>query len=592
MKRFISHAAIFLAQEKNRRNLFSLLRFCLLSLGLALTYALIFQGLMFLEGREYSFASGLYWTLTAMSTVGFGDIVFHSEAGRVFTLLVIFSGILLFMLIMPFIFIRFIYQPWLEASRQSEVPRALPEGLAGHALILGTDDIALHTAELLRQRHIPCFLITERQQEAALLAEQGFAVMLGEVDMEATYVRARAGKAVLVAALLDNLKNTGIAATARGVAPAALLAACATNEHAEDILRLAGCGQVFNFTNMLGRAMGRRVFANGRDINIIASFEDLRIAEARAAGGPLEGKSLRRLDLRAGLGLNVLGIWRGSEFMPAHPDTLIERGMTLLLAGTLDSLNKFRARAGAAGPGLPGGTGGPSGSPGGLPGGSGAERPGGAEGAECPVLVLGGGRVGRAVVEELESRHIPFTLLDKDAGVLRAGDARFIHGNAEDGRCLRGAGMEQARSVIITASNDDLNIYLTLFCRKLRPEIQIVARCNLARNRRALYQAGASLVMAISSLAANSILNILLPGASFLLTEGLNILRLDLPPGLAGKTLRNSGIRQATGCNVAGLRRGGVMLVNLDPDLPLEREDELIIICSPEAEEAFMRKFA
>jgi transaldolase / glucose-6-phosphate isomerase len=36
------------------------------------------------EGREHSWITGVYWTLTVMSTLGFGDITFETDLGRLF----------------------------------------------------------------------------------------------------------------------------------------------------------------------------------------------------------------------------------------------------------------------------------------------------------------------------------------------------------------------------------------------------------------------------------------------------------------------------------------------------------------------------
>lgn len=566
MKLFFTRTAIFLSQDKNRRNLRLFLRFMLVLFLLVFLFSLLFLLLTRSEGRDYSWFACVYWTVTTMSTLG-NPIVLQSDAGRLLTLLTLFSGIVIFMLLLPFILIRLIYTPWLEASRQSRVPRFLPEESGGHALILGTDDIAVYTAERLNRRDIPCFLITADQQRAMDLLEQGFQVLLGEADRSATYINAQARKAALVLALHDDLKNTGIAATVRNVASAVTLAASAGNANAEDILRLAGCDHVFNFTRMLGRAMGRRVFGGNLESNSIASFEDLHIAEARIEDTALEGKSLRQLDLRAKLGLNVAGIWQGSEFIPAHPDVLIDRGMVLLLAGTRDKLDKFDEYSRPVMRNLE------------------ESRAGN------PVLVLGGGRVGRAVLEILTRRNISFTLLDKNPAVLDPEDPRFVRGDAADIHCLREAGLEEAHSLVLTTGDDDLNIYLTLYCRKLRPETQIIVRCNLSRNIKAMYSAGASLVMALSSLAMHSVLNILSPNTVYLLTEGLNIFRLNMPDCLVGKSLRDSNIRQATRCNVVAMRRDGKMRVNQDPDEIFAAGDELIIIGSLEAEQEFMRRF-
>ncbi|MCL1889174.1 MAG: NAD-binding protein [Desulfovibrionaceae bacterium] len=558
---------VFMFKENNKRHLRFILRFILGMLLLIFLYSLIFQQIMRLEEREYGFWDGVYWTTSTMSTLGFGDIVFQSALGRIFSILVLFSGVLFFMLLMPFIFIRFIYQPWLEAHKQSKVPRGLPEGLRDHVLILGVDDIALQITDRLIQHKIPCYLMVSEQHMALSLFDQGLPVLHGETDNPETWIAAQLRKAAMVVLLQDNLKNTSIAALVRDLAPSVLLASSATSEHAEDILQLAGCSQVFNFTRMLGEAMGRRVFAGKRDSNIIAWFEDLHIAETRAGDTPLVGKSLRQLNLRVQLGLNVVGIRQGRDFSSAHPDTVIDESMVLLLAGQRDNLEKFGEYM----------------------------RPmlDNLEEAEAgnPVLVLGGGRVGMAVVDNLNRRALPFTLLDKNPARIKKDDPRFVLGEAEDIQCLREAGLEQANSVVITTHNDDLNIYLTLFCRKLRPEIQVIARCNLVRNIRPLYQAGASLVIAISSIAANSIMNILIPDKIFMLTEGVNVFRLPLPPALHGQTLRQSGIRQQSNCNAVALCRDGKMLVNMDPDMAMENGDELILIGSREAEQDFMKRF-
>ncbi len=560
--------SVFLAQSSNKRNMRFLCKFSVTMLALICLYTASFHYIMLLEGREFSMITGLYWTLTTMSTLGFGDITFESDFGRFFSIIVLFSGIILFMMMLPFIFIRFIYQPWLEAHNQSIVPHALPVNTSGHVLILGADDIALNVLERLRQFHVPSYIITPDQQTAIALFESGMPVMLGALDSSDTYLNAQVRQARLVVALQDNLKNTNIAATVRDVSPDVQLVASVSNENAADILLLAGCNNVFNFTSMLGRVMGRRVFAGKLESNIIASFDDLHIAEAQTGNTPLVGKSLLQLNLRAKLGVNVVGIWQGSEFMNAHPDIVIDEGAVLLIAGNKENLEKFDAFIQSS-----------------------TQKKDETDPEKNPVLILGGGKVGLAVVENMIGRGIPFILLDKKPSVAKNDDPRFVLGDAEDINALRLAKLEEAHSIVITTHDDDLNIYLTLYCRKLRPEIQIIARCNLSRNIKALYSAGANLVMAISSLASHYVLNAITPDKTYMLTEGLNIFRVSMPPGLVGKNLRNSDIRKTTRCNVVAMQRDGNIRANPDPDMPFEDGDELIIIGSQEAEQGFLQRY-
>jgi lipoprotein signal peptidase len=70
-----------------------------------------------------------------MTTLGFGDITFTSDLGRAFSILVLLSGILLLLILLPFMFIRLFYAPWLEAQVRLKAPRELAENVSGHVII-------------------------------------------------------------------------------------------------------------------------------------------------------------------------------------------------------------------------------------------------------------------------------------------------------------------------------------------------------------------------------------------------------------------------------------------------------------------------
>ncbi|CAK7072853.1 MAG: hypothetical protein DELT_01966 [Desulfovibrio sp.] len=564
MKFIFSQMAFFLAEQSNQRNLKFMFRFMLMVMLLIVLYSVIFHAIMTMEGRgaDYSAITGLYWTLTVMSTLGFGDITFNSDLGRMFSICVTLSGILLFMLVMPFTFIRFVYAPWIEAQNQAMVPTKVADDVENHVIVTGTDSVALSVVDRLRQYSIPYVHVLPNHTQAFERFDKHYSVMHGELDSPQTYVQARVEKAALVAALCDDLKNTNIAATVREISPTVRIAGSVEHEESTDILQLAGCNYTYHFAQMLGDALARRVQLPNMRSNTIAVFGDLSIAEAPAQHTPYVGKTLKATDLRSRFSLTVVGVWHGKKYIPAMPDTVIEEGATLLLAGTAEQIRHFDGHLVRT-----------------------------TESENGPVLILGGGRVGLSVAKTLEKRGLDFRLVEKIPELVPAGDERFIVGSGADIDILRKAGIETTHTVIVTTHDDDLNIYLTIYCRKLRPDTQIISRATLDRNVESLYGAGANLVMSHATMAANTVTNLLRPGRVVMLTEGLNIFRVNTPRTLIDVSLMDSNIRQDTQCNVVAVASPSGMHISPNPADKLEAEDELILIGTAEAEQAFMEKY-
>jgi Trk K+ transport system NAD-binding subunit len=563
MKTIFSQMAHFVSLESNKRNTLFMLRLLALLVTLVAVYALLFHFIMQAEGREYSPLTGLYWTFTVMTTLGFGDIIFHSDLGKMFTIVVLLSGIVLFMLVIPFTFIRFVYGPWLEARIKIVVPRAVPASFSGHVIVAGADSIAMSLVERLRQFGTPYALLVSDPKLALSLFDQHYAVFEGDLDSRQTYEKLRVDAAAMVVALYDDLKNTSIAAKVREVTKSVPVLSAVHHEDSMDILRLAGCNHVYHFSRILGHAMARRAFGLNMLTNTLGRFEHLCIAEAPAPHTPYVGKTLRETNLRSHFSLNVVGIWRGREYTPPLPDMVIEPEDMLLLAGTADCLDRFDRHAG--------------------------DR---MEESEAAMLIIGGGNVGSAVAQALEGRNIPFRLVEKNpAYIPQDSTEKYILGSAADRDILRKGGIETTHAVIVTTHDDDLNIYLTIYCRKLRPDVKIISRATFERNVPSLYSAGADLVLSNATLAANIIANVLTPGRVFALTEGLNVFRIKVPPVLTGVSLRDSQLRRDTKCNVVAVRSGETLCIPPDPVAPLQDGDELILIGTVEAEREFMAKY-
>ena len=120
MKYFPSLFLHYLRKRATRRNLRVLVQFMATLVAMVSVYSVMFHYLMAWEGREYSWVTGVYWTLTVMSTLGFGDITFDGDLGRAFSIVVLMSGLLFLLVLLPFTLIELFYEPWVKAQAEAE----------------------------------------------------------------------------------------------------------------------------------------------------------------------------------------------------------------------------------------------------------------------------------------------------------------------------------------------------------------------------------------------------------------------------------------------------------------------------------------
>ena len=546
-----------LITKKQERNIWILTKFLFALIAMVTIYSILFHFLMIFENREFSWITGFYWTLTVMSTLGFGDITFATDLGKLFSIIVLISGIVFLLTMLPFTFIQFFYLPWLDAQAKARVIRELPAGTKDHVILTTYDPVTINLAEKLSQYRHEYIIVLDDVQQALEIQDLDFRVAVGDLGDPQTYRRLKVGDAALVVANVDDMMNTNIAFTVREISLTVTIVANADLDDSVDILELAGSTHVFQFMKMLGQSLARRVLGTSTRANVIGKVESLLIAEAPAMRTPLVGKTLLQSKLRETIGINVLGVWERGRFIIPTAQTPIHPTTVLLLAGSTDQFNAYDEKFGRE------------------------------EKYKEPVLILGGGRVGRAAADALAERNIDYRIIEKNQKLIE--DEHYIYGSAADINTLMAAGIKTTPSIIVTTHDDPTNIYLTIYCRRLSPNTQIIVRANLERNISKLHTAGADLVMSYASMAANTILNLLKPDELLMLAEGLNIFRVVLPPTYIGKSLSESRIRSQTGCNIVAICEPEAMCINPEPSHRFSENNELILIGSDEAESRFFK---
>lgn len=562
MKSLMTIMLQFVKERPNRLSIIALLRFLGIVAALVGFYSIIFHYIMEYEGRSESWITGIYWTLTVMSTLGFGDITFQSDLGKIFSSVVLLSGIVFLLILLPFTFIEFFYEPWMRAQQAARAPTQLPEKTRGHAILVQYDSITHALIEKFKQYQYPYVLIVPDLTEALRLRDLDYHVMLGNLDDPQTYQRARVAQAMFVASTATDQLSANVAFTVREISETVPITAIANHPAAVDILELAGCSHVFQITEIMAQALVRQVVSDATTAHVIGQFDELMIAEAAVRGTALVGKTLKESQLRQQVGINVLGFWVRGHFEAAMPDTRIADNMTLLLAGSEQHIARYNQQFCTD------------------------------KTISAPVVIIGGGRVGRSAGRALAAKGLDYRIVEKDPNRVRQHIAdKYAVGDAAELEVLEAAGIREASAILITTHDDDLNVYLTIYCRRLRADAQIISRSNLERNVVTLHRAGADFVMSYASTGANAIMNVIGRDNILMIAEGLDIFEVQIPPALVGRTVAECDIRKRTGCTVVALHDDESPQLMLDPHQPLPEDTRLILIGTPESEERFLRLY-
>lgn len=520
-------------------------------------YSILFHFVALSEGQNYSWLTGFYWTLVTMSTLGFGDIVFTSDLGKAFSMVVLFSGVLFLLVMLPFTFIEFFYAPWIKAMNQAKAPKKLDDSISNHVIITELNPVTDALIKKLIAYKIEYAILEPDLQKAVDLSELGYNVVnLDPTDFD-TYSNIGLHKARMVVAAGADTVNTNVTFTVKEFNQDIKVVATAAYTDSKDILELAGADHVVQLGEILGRSLARRTLGGNARVHVIGHIDELVIGEATAQETPLIGKSLKDSRLRETTGASVVGIWERGKFRQPLPDSIITDRTVLVLAGSVEQLRNYDELVSIY------------------------------HVSDKPVIIIGAGRVGRAAAKSLQERHIDYRIIDKDPERI-LDENKYVLGDAADHSVLIKAGLAEAHTVLITTHSDDVNIYLTIYCRQLNPSMQIISRTTYEKNINTMHRAGADFVMTYASMGANSIFNILEGQDVLVLAEGLNIFNHKVKQMLDGKSLIESDIRKETGCTVVAIKcKDKGMIVSPEPDRVLKLNQEIILIGSSEGENAF-----
>lgn len=218
------------------------------------------------------------------------------------------------------------------------------------------------------------------------------------------------------------------------------------------------------------------------------------------------------------------------------------------------------------------------------------------------LIICGYGRTGLEIATQLKNNKLPFVVIEKEAFIeelaLEQGFS-YIQGDADDDNILISAGIERAKGIFCSLSDDVENLYLALSSKNLNPEIKIVARCIKAANEQKFRKAGATTIILPYEISGKRMVSsIIKPEVVDFLdvvmhAQGgdleLKMEQFHLPKGccLENKTIYSSEIRQKTGVIIVAIKRQGKFITNPESETILKAEDYLITLGTSQQLQSF-----
>nr|WP_236681703.1 potassium channel protein [Thermotoga sp. RQ7] len=208
-------------------------------------------------------------------------------------------------------------------------------------------------------------------------------------------------------------------------------------------------------------------------------------------------------------------------------------------------------------------------------------------------IVVGAGRTGRHTTLEIMKARRPFVVIDvSEEAIKRLEDFLgkefpYVVGDAVEEEVLMRAGVERAKSLIVTLPDDAKNTFVVLTAKSLNPNLEIVSRVSDMKALSKLVYAGADKVIATSELAGVRLAQMALNPTtiSFLdiLSFGEESFRIEevmIPPEspIAGKTLGEINLSKRAGTIVIAIRRGGEVIFNPTGETRILPEDRLMVV--------------
>jgi voltage-gated potassium channel len=300
-------------------------------------------GYLFIE--EVSLLDAVYMVAITITTVGFSEVIDLSDAGRVWTMVVMIFGVGLGLYTagagIEQLFV-------LGAARRDVRTKKMIGRLSNHVILCGFGRVGAGVLDSLQRQDIEVVVIESDASNLDAATRAGAITMLGDATHNETLIEAGIDRArSLVACVTEDADNLVIVLSARSIRSDLLIVSRASENEWEEKLRLAGADRVVapqrvGSERIAAMAVERSVsevfdvVVGGRTLEF--TVEELNISFS----SPAVGTSIKDSAIREQSGALILAVEdaRTHTMRTPSPDHVLRGNETVIVVGTHEQVEK------------------------------------------------------------------------------------------------------------------------------------------------------------------------------------------------------------------------------------------------------------
>ncbi|MBF0202718.1 MAG: potassium channel protein [Desulfamplus sp.] len=303
-------------------------------------------GYMFIE--KWNFLDSIYMTVLTLGSVGYSEVHPLSSNGRVFTILLIISGMSLIMYLAG-VMVQFVVEGEMRYLLGRRKLNKSISKLQNHYIVCGYGRIGRTLCNQIKEQNSEVVVVEKNEELIPLLEKDQTLYIHGDASNESTLLKAGIQNAKsLIAVLATDIDNVFLVLTARQLNPNIYIMARTGSDNVRNKLLAAGANRVESPYEVGAVSMALKLLSpsvsNFLDIALSRKQKAIQIEEV-----PVSPKSkilnvmLKDSGIRKNYNIILIAIKKKDGEMIFNPsfETFLEEGDTIIAMGGADNLKRF-----------------------------------------------------------------------------------------------------------------------------------------------------------------------------------------------------------------------------------------------------------